>query len=108
MLKPKNINEAVYYLSKENNLYQLIFYPSNNCEICDGKKEEHTQIMINPNRTILSINEENNSVDNEIKRDNNKDICKVCEEEIENEEIIKEIDVNIIKESFVILVIIII
>ena len=102
MLKPKNINEAVYYLSKENNLYQLIFYPSNNCEICDGKKEEHTQIMINPNRTILSINEENNSVDNEIKRDNNKDICKVCEEEIENEEIIKEIDVNIIKESFVI------
>ena len=74
----------------------------NNCEICDGKKEEHTQIMINPNRTILSINEENNSVDNEIKRDNNKDICKVCEEEIENEEIIKEIDVNIIKESFVI------
>jgi len=108
LLKPKNINEAVYYLSKENNLYQLIFYPSNNCEICDGKKEEHTQIMINPNRTILSINEENNSVDNEIKRDNNKDICKVCEEEIENEEIIKEIDVNIIKESFVILVIIII
>jgi len=102
LLKPKNINEAVYYLSKENNLYQLIFYPSNNCEICDGKKEEHTQIMINPNRTILSINEENNSVDNEIKRDNNKDICKVCEEEIENEEIIKEIDVNIIKESCVI------
>jgi len=50
------------------------------------KKEEHNQIMINPNRSILSTNEENNSVDNEIKRDNNKYICKVCEEEIENEE----------------------
>ena len=100
LLKPKNINEAVYYLSKENNLYQLIFYPSNNCEICDGKKEEHTQIMINPNRTILSINEENNSVDNEIKRENNKDICKVCEEEIENEEIIKRNRCKYCKEIF--------
>ena len=89
LLRPKNISEAVYFLSKEDNLYQHIFYPSklnNNCEICEGKEEEHISISINPQNSISSINEENNSFESEI---NNRNICKICEEAIENEQEIK-------------------
>ncbi len=89
LLRPKNISEAVYFLSKEDNLYQHIFYPSklnNKCEICEGKEEEHISISINPQNSISNINEENNSFENEIK---NINICKICEEAIENEQEIK-------------------
>ena len=78
LLRPKNISEAVYFLSKEDNLYQHIFYPSklnNKCEICEGKEEEHISISINLQNSISNINEENNSFENEI-----KNICKICEE----------------------------
>ena len=73
LLRPKNISEAVYFLSKEDNLYQHIFCPSklsNNCEICEGKEEEHISISINPQNSISNINEENNSFENEIKNIN--------------------------------------
>ena len=89
LLRPKNISEAVYFLSKEDNLYQHVFYPSklnNYCEICEGKEEEHISISINPQNSISSINEENNSFESEI---NNRNICKICEEAIENEQEIK-------------------
>ena len=97
LLKPKNINEAVYFLSKENNLYQHIFYSSksypNNCKICGGKKEEHISEKINVNNSILESNEnEENLFENGINIYNNNSkekLCKICEEEIENEEEIK-------------------
>ena len=40
--KPSNINDAVNYLTKENGIYQHLFYDSSNkedyCEICGEKK----------------------------------------------------------------------
>ena len=105
LLKPKNISEAVYFLSKENNLYQHIFYSSknypNNCKICGGKKNEHIPEMINLNNSILESEE--NLVENGINIYNNeskKKVCKICEDEIVN--------VQIVKKHFVIFVIIII
>ena len=79
LLKPKNISEAVYFLSKENNLYQHIFYSSknypNNCKICGGKKKEHIPEMINLNNSILESNQnEENLFENGINIYNNVSI----------------------------------
>ena len=55
LIKPSNIEEAVNYLTKENGIYQHIFYNSPNdneyCEICGEKKETH----MNNTNTSLSI-----------------------------------------------------
>ena len=108
LLKPKNISEAVYFLSKENNLYQHIFYSSknypNNCKICGGKKKEHIPEMINLNNSILESNQnEENLVENGINIYNDeskKNVCKICEDEIENEEEIKRNKCSNCKEIF--------
>jgi len=55
LIKPSNVDEAVNYLTKENEIYQHIFYNSPNddeyCEICGEKKEMH----INNTHTSLSL-----------------------------------------------------
>ena len=96
--KPSNVNEAVHFLTKENDIYQHIFYDSPNdedvCQICGEKKANH----INENQTTFmnnisfassiniiqkyeSINESEKNSKKEIKC-----ICKICEEEISREE----------------------
>jgi hypothetical protein len=51
--KPSNVNEAIHFLTKENEIYQHLFYSSSNkedcCEICGEKK-------------IMHINEINSSI----------------------------------------------
>ena len=101
LIKPSNVDEAVNYLTKENEIYQHIFYNSPNddeyCEICGEKKEMHinnthtslslsfNSININTNsnkenklNTINIINVRNN-IESEYK-------CKICEEDISEEE----------------------
>ena len=46
LLRPKNISEAVYFLSKEDNLYQHIFYPSKLNIIVKYVKEKKKSIFL--------------------------------------------------------------
>ena len=98
--KPSNLNEAVHFLTKENGIYQHIFYDSPNeedsCEICGDKKinhiNENQSTFINNNISFVnSINiSEKNAKVNESAENNSKEeikyICKICEEEISEEE----------------------
>ena len=59
--KPSNLNEAVNYLTKENGIYQHIFYNSSDdedsCEICGEKKAVHiNEITKSLNISFNSIN----------------------------------------------------
>jgi hypothetical protein len=83
-LKPSNINEAIHYLSKENGIYQHIFYSSiknkDFCEICREARNIHLNTIDN---SISSISFNNNiSFKNEriyvgIKPFQKKYVCKI-------------------------------
>jgi len=89
-LKPSNVNEAIHYLTKENGIYQHIFYSSkenkDSCEICREPRDMHINI-IDTSFATTSFNN-NISLRNEridilrIKPVQKKFICKICEEEI--------------------------
>ena len=101
LIKPLNVEEAVNYLTKENGLYQHIFYNSPNddeyCEICGEKKEMH----INDNTIFnfsynnsTNINDKSNQEDitNRENIKNKEEIefkCKICEDDISEEDKIK-------------------
>ena len=89
-VKPSNVNEAIHYLTKENGIYQHIFYSSKNnkdfCEICREPRDMHINFI---DTSFSSISFNNNiSLRNErlgilrIKPVQKKFICKICEEEI--------------------------
>jgi len=98
--KPSNVNEAANYLTKENEIYQHLFYASSNkedcCEICGEKKIMHIN-EINSSISIsfntININQKDGNLS--IIRNKNKYKekreckCKICEEDISNEEKIK-------------------
>ena len=98
--KPSNLNEAVHFLTKENGIYQHIFYDSPNeedsCEICGDKKINHidqNQITFISNNisfvNSINITQKNakiNESENISKEEEIKYICKICEEEISEEE----------------------
>ena len=89
-VKPSNVNEAIHYLTKENGIYQHIFYSSKNnkdfCEICREPRDMHIN-FIDTSYSNISFNH-NISLRNEkldilrIKPVQKKFICKICEEEI--------------------------
>ena len=89
--KPSNINEAIHYLTKENGIYQHLFYDSSNkkdcCEICREKKIMHINEInssISISFTIISINQSHIfRVKNKEKREYK---CKICDDDISNEE----------------------
>ena len=92
--KPSNVNEAIHYLTKENELVQHNFLPSikllDECEICGEKKDKHIK-QIAPSKLSDYTQEMNASSINleilEIKKNVKlKNICRICEEEILNEE----------------------
>ena len=96
--KPSNISEAVHYLTKENGIYQHIFYNSSNkediCEVCGEKKIMHintisrTASISNNSINIISLRQEEEKNEKfDIITINNKNTCKICEEEITKEEI---------------------
>ena len=99
-VKPSNVNEAIHYLTKENGIYQHFFYDSSNkedcCEICGEKKIMHIN-EINSSISIsfntININQKDGNLS--IIRNKNKYKekreykCKICEEDISNEEKIK-------------------
>ena len=99
-LKPSNVNEAIQYLSKENGIYQHIFYSSiknkDSCEICGEKKNIHINHIDNSFSNISfnnNISLENGSIDMiKIKNVQEKYICKICEGEILEEENKNECD----------------
>ena len=101
LIKPSNIEEAVNYLTKENGIYQHIFYNSPNdneyCEICGEKKETHmnntnTSLSISFNSININSNPNKESKINTIKIINVRNKieteykCKICEEDISEEE----------------------
>ena len=100
LTNPSNISEAIHFLTKENGIYQHIFFDSQNkedsCEICGEKKIIHNNEM---NKTInISFYKMDSSERSEkinkinIKNEGEKNyICKICEEEIINK---KEINNN--------------
>ena len=90
-LNPSNVNEAIHYLSKDNGIYQHIFYSSKNkdsCEICREPRNMHINLIDN---SFLST-----SFNNNIHRNNERinivrirtiqKKCKICDEEILEEE----------------------
>ena len=94
ILKPKNVSEAIEYLSKKDGLYQHIFYPSkkfsDKCEICGFKKDEHINKIeksfisfnkSNPEISFISVAKKN---DFEEKFSVQKIECKICEDLLEN------------------------
>ena len=100
-LKPSNIEEAVNYLTKENGVYQHIFYNSDNddefCEICGENKDMHINGSVS-----LSFNSINFNVSSKIENQANQVYiinvknkaasefkCKICEDDISEEEKIK-------------------
>ena len=93
-IKPSNANEAIHYLTKENELIQHNFVPStkllDECEICGEKRYNHIN-QIAPSKLsdyteIMIVNSINPEI-LEIKKNTKlKNICRICEEEILNEE----------------------
>ena len=92
-LKPSNVNEAIHYLTKENGLYQHIFYSSTKnkdlCEICRETKDMHLN-SIDYSFSSISFNNnisfKNEKIDVRIKPFQKKYVCKICEEEISEKE----------------------
>ena len=96
-LKPSNVNEAIHYLSKENGIYQHIFYSSTKnkdlCEICRESKDMHLNTIDNSISNISFYNIipfKNEKIDIGIKPFQKKYVCKICEEDISEEEIDNE------------------
>ena len=99
--KPSNLNEAVNYLTKENGIYQHIFYDSSNnedsCEICGEKKAVHINeinksLNISFNSINMNINQKtdiNIYITKKRQKEEIKNKCKICEEDISKEEEIK-------------------
>ena len=99
-LQPKDINEAIHFLSKENGIYQHLFYASEkhpkSCEICGERINDHINHinpLINSNKTG---NTELNDLSTRIKiinvRENlkKKHKCKICEDEKTNQYLMSE------------------
>ena len=101
--KPSNLNEAVHYLTKENGIYQHIFYDSpkkeNYCEICGEEKNMHINEINssiysnNFSFNLIDMNSNKNEDENNIIRIKYKEKlkqinykCKICEEEISKDE----------------------
>ena len=88
-LKPSNVNEAIQYLTKEDGIYQHIFFSStkneDSCEICRETRDVHINYIDNSfsnasfNNNIYSKNKRNDDI--KIKIHKKKYICKICEEE---------------------------
>ena len=100
--KPSNLNEAVNYLTKENGIYQHIFVNSSNdedsCEICGDKKINHINEInkssnISFNSSIYMDCKQKKSYNRNIltirTKEEIKNKCKICEEDISKEEEIK-------------------
>ncbi len=104
LIKPSNIDEAVNLLTKENGVYQHIFYNTLNddefCEISGEKKEMHINNITNNNTSLsfsfnsininINSNKENklNTI-NILKIKNKYEAeykCKICEDDISEEE----------------------
>ena len=96
LLKPSNFNEAVHYLTKENGIYQHIFFNSPNkddiCDICGEKKNMHineiditNNISFN-NMDILKRTKKINILRIK-KKEENSYKCKICEEDITDKEV---------------------
>ena len=97
--KPSNVNQAVHFLTKENGIYQHIYYDSFNnedsCQICGEKRINHINedqaTFINNNISFtnsINITQKFEKI-NESEKDSReeiKHICKICEEEISEEE----------------------
>ena len=94
--KPLNINEAANYLTKENGIYQHLFYASSEkdcCEICGEKKINHVnEINSFMNISFNTINKNQSygnlgifNIKNKYK-EKREYKCKICEEDISNEE----------------------
>ena len=90
LAKPSNLNEAVHYLTKENGIYQHIFYESPNkedtCQICGEKPNMHINkidkaVNISFDSKYTFKNCENKNISNNDVNEE-KDICKICEENI--------------------------
>ena len=82
LTNPSNINEAVHYLSKENCIFQHIFFNSlkkeDSCEICGENKNKHIKEMNRSmNTSIIKITK--NNIDDKI---NISNIYKKEEENI--------------------------
>jgi len=103
LVKPSNVAEAVNYLTKEKGIYQHIFYNSPNkedcCEICGERKSVHFKEINNSSNYIdISFSSvKSNSTKKEEKlniykiktKEEIKNKCKICEEDITKEEEIK-------------------
>ena len=92
-LKPSNANEAIHYLTKENGIYQHIFYSStknkDSCEICREAKNMHLNTIDNSISNISFNNNlffKNERLDVGIKPFTKKYSCKICEEDISEKE----------------------
>ena len=102
LLKPKNIEQAINYMTQINGLYQHTFiqntFPEHLCYICLKPRQNHFDYI--PNDLILNV-ENNNNISNEeketdIKYDSNIDqdilsnespeLCGVCYEKINQED----------------------
>ena len=100
-LKPSNIEEAVNYLTKENGVYQHIFYNSDNddefCEICGENKDMHINgsVSISFNSIDFNVSSKIENQANQVYIINVKNKaesefkCKICEDDISEEEKIK-------------------
>ena len=90
--KPSNVSEAIHFLTKEDGLYQHIFYPSSNhpdkCSICREGKNNH----LKPYNESFNNKFDGSTLSHQIKSDNvisykkvkNYIICRICEEELSN------------------------
>ena len=96
--KPANVNEAVNYLSKENGIYQHLFFASSKkedcCEICGENKIVHINeinhsMSISFNTINIIPKDENANLFRINHEEERKYECKICEEYISNEEEIK-------------------
>ena len=101
-MKPSNVNEAMRYLSKENEKYQHPFFPSEKsnekCEICENDKNLHIK-----HQKKLPLISSNNSSISSIKYNHSQIIpitvlskirsrsyeCKICFNIIPNEQALK-------------------
>ena len=104
-LNPINISETVKFLSKVNGIYQHEFHyyynkKSDKCLICNEDKEHHYKIKENNNNkykkedefidSFVSLDTEviNSSINSTNNYEGNE-LCKLCEEQLTNEEIEK-------------------
>ena len=97
LMKPSNVNEAIFNLSKENGKYQHPFFPSrisnDICEICGNQKNMHIKqkdklITISDNSSISSIriNNINSSL---VIKSKESEICAICEDIIPKKDALK-------------------